>query len=179
MVRRKTLDMESQRFTIILKIDKWDFHMSRNKYQRDKDWPEPEIMESWSAKTTVIYSDCPKYKVGDEIKVWVGVNYDYMVYDLRKNLRFADPSRPDDKFASISYDELEKYREDNSYKVVGSISGNQLLSNVPKEMADRLATCPQMCSYIDLWVYRKKRQRHWLVQSFAISSSVDLSNYTD
>lgn len=62
-------------------------------------------------------------------------------------------------------------------KVVGSISGNQLLSNSPKEIADRLATCPQMCSYIDLLVYRKKGQHDWLVQSFAISSSVDLSDY--
>ncbi len=67
------------------------FHISRNKYQWYKDWPEPEIMEVWTAKTTVVYSECPRYKVGDEIKVWVGVNYDYMVYNLRKDFRFADP----------------------------------------------------------------------------------------
>ncbi len=48
-------------------------------------------MEVWTAKTTVVYSECPRYKVGDEIKVWVGVNYDYMVYNLRKDFRFADP----------------------------------------------------------------------------------------
>lgn len=164
MKRKKIIDAESQRFTIILKVDKWDFYMSRNKYQRDKDWPEPEIMESWNTKTTVVYSDCPKYKAGDEIKVWIGTNYDYMVYSLRKDFRFADPDQPDNEKASISYDELEKYKEENSYKAVGSISGDQLLSNVPKEIADRLATCPQMCSYIDLLVYRKKGQRHWLVQ---------------
>ncbi|MCM1294032.1 MAG: hypothetical protein NC311_00520 [Muribaculaceae bacterium] len=177
MGRTKTLDAESQRFTIILKVDRWDFHISRNKYQRDKDWPEPEIMESWNTKATVIYSDCPKYKVGDEINVWIGVNYDYMVYNLRKDFRFADPERPDNEKASISYDELEKYKEEHSYKVAGSISGDQLLSRAPKEIADRLAACPQMCSYIDLWVYRKKGQRDWLVQSFAISSSIDLSDY--
>lgn len=65
MKRKKIIDAESQRFTIILKVDKWDFYMSRNKYQRDKDWPEPEIMESWNTKATVMYSDCPKYKVGN------------------------------------------------------------------------------------------------------------------
>lgn len=177
MKRKKIIDAESQRFTIILKVDKWDFYMSRNKYQRDKDWPEPEIMESWNTKATVMYSDCPKYKVGNEIKVWIGINYDYMVYNLRKNLHFADPDRPDDKFASISYDEYERYREENSYKVVGSISRDQLLSNAPKEIGDRLAACSQMCSYIDLMIYRKKGQRHWLVQSLAVSSSVDLSDY--
>ena len=41
MGRKQTLDTESQRFTIILKVDRWDFRMSRNKYQRYKDWPEP------------------------------------------------------------------------------------------------------------------------------------------
>ncbi len=177
MGRKQTLDTESQRFTIILKVDRWDFRMSRNKYQRYKDWPEPEIMESWTAETTVVYSGCPKYKSGDEIEVWIGINYDYMVYNLRKDFRFADPERPDNEKASISYDELEKYKEENSYKVVGSIPGNQLLSNAPKEIADRLAACTQMCSYIDLLVYRKKGQRDWLIQSFAISSSVDLSDY--
>jgi hypothetical protein len=178
MPRKRPVNIESERFTIILKVNNWDLRITHNKHQRDKNWPEPVISESWTSKPVVIYSDCPKYKVGDEIKIWLGTNYDYMVYHLRKDFRYADPKRPDDRFASISYDQHMQNIEDNSYKCVGSISKDQLLAGIPKEIADRLASCPQMCSYIDLYVYRNKGLRHWLIQSLSLTSSVDLSDYT-
>ena len=102
MVRKKSRKIKPERFTIILKVSSWDFWMSHNKYQPDKNWPRPEISESWIAKCTVLYSDCKKYKSSDDFEAHISTNYDYMVYHLLKEKRFVDRTRPDNKYASVS-----------------------------------------------------------------------------
>ena len=175
MKKKKT---EPKRFIIILKVNSWDFWLSHSKYQPDKNWPSPEISESWTAKCTVLYSNCQKYKAGDDFEVHIGTNYEYMVYNLLKDKRFIDRTRPDNKYASVSYDEYMKQLEDNSKKIVGYIRDNFLHSGSPIEITNRIASCPDKCAYIDIMAYREKRQRIMLIQSIEFTSKINLEEYT-
>jgi len=176
---KKKKQFEPERFTIILKVNSWDFWLSHSKYQPDKNWPKPEISESWTAKCKVLYSDCQKYKAGDDFEAHIGTNYEYMVYPLLKDKRFVDRTRPDNKYASVSYDEYMKQLEDNSKKIVGYIRDNFLHSGSPIEITNRLASCSDKFAYITVSFYKEKHQRMYLIQDISFSSTSHLKEYID
>ena len=170
---------DCQRFTVILQIDKWNFHMFYNKAPLFQDIIEPAISEYWTADARVVYSDCPKYKMRDVIEFWSSVDYKYKVYNYYKDTKYKNPDAK--KFAKpyLSYDEYMLYLEEQSYRCVGSITDKQLLTSLPKEIADRLAMNPQLCSYVDLFICKAPGNRYWLIKSMSFSSFLDLSDYIE
>ena len=154
MKKTKNNTQDCQRFTVILQIDKWNFHMSYNKTPLFKDFVEPAIGEYWTTDARVIYSNCPKYKPRDIIEFWSSVDYKYTVYDYYKDMKFKNPDKGNTEKPYLSYNEYTRYMEEQSYRCVGSITDKQLLTSFPKEIADRLAMTPQLCSYVELFIYK-------------------------
>jgi len=179
MKKQKNNTQNSQRFTVILQIDKWNVRIFYNKTPLFNDFVEPAITECWTADARVIYSDCPKYKVRDIIEFWSNVDYKYTVYNYYKDMKFKNPDEKHREKPYLSYDEYMRYLEEQSYRCVGSITDKQLLASLPKEIADRLAMSPQLCSCVELFIYKAPNNRHWLIKSMSFAPFIDLSNYIE
>ena len=169
---------EPEYFRVVVKIDKWNFKVFYNKTWLRRDWPEPDVSESWTADANIIYSNCPKYKTPGVMKIWANTDYEYMVYNLRKSMRFKNQI-DQNSLDYWSYDKYMQYVEKNSKNCVGVITGNEVFVTFPKEISDRLAVCPQNFSYIEISIYKEKGEHHWLIKGMSISSDIDLSNYME
>ncbi|MDL2296068.1 hypothetical protein LJC18_04670 [Lachnospiraceae bacterium OttesenSCG-928-E19] len=151
--------------------------MSYNRHRGRKDWPESPISESFQAKAVVVYSDHKKYTKEAVLDVWFSTDYNYMVYHLRKDMRFNDDERPDLPFASISYDEYIARQENEPNPFVGSMDKNLISSIIPIEMSNRIVAYRNQPLYIEILAHKVPKRHILMIKSLGISPNFDISEY--
>ena len=173
---------DRQYFHVLLKVNFWAAYIShcadREKW-RGKDWPEPTVLESFTADCEVLYSDCPKLPVGHKTEFVFSTDFNYMVYNQRKAFRFVDDKRPDDRWADISYDEYMKRSEEKSRKTVGSfIQKNMAVITAPIELSNRIAVLFDKYSHITATVFTEKGSRTIFIHNVSLDSNVNIEDWT-
>jgi hypothetical protein len=167
----------SEHFIIVAKIAKWDLHLHYTKNETQKSRDEPDVSEVFLTQCEILYSDGTKHKKGEILDLRIYTNYDYMLWDLRKDKKFVDDEKPDSINASINYYEFMRRKYDAQKRIDGGIfDKNIALIHVPKEISDRIAS--RMCNYVEILGRVGIDKKYLPIHSLSFYTDIDITDWT-